>query len=62
MPPMKNMPIPPKAAIRPHEMTIHGHTRVDNYYWLNERDRGLGVFAETVTQEDEGKKFIIHFR
>ena len=24
--------------------------------------RGLGVFAETVTQEDEGKKFIIHFR
>ncbi|MCQ2315326.1 MAG: S9 family peptidase [Bacteroidales bacterium] len=21
----------------PHEMTIHGHTRVDNYYWLNER-------------------------
>ena len=22
----------------PHEMTIHGHTRVDNYYWLKERD------------------------
>lgn len=22
----------------PHEMTIHGHTRVDNYYWLNERE------------------------
>ena len=32
------MPTPPKAAIRPHEMTVHGHTRVDNYYWLNERD------------------------
>ena len=29
---------PPKAAVRPHEMTIHGHTRVDNYYWLNERE------------------------
>jgi oligopeptidase B len=22
----------------PHEMTIHGHTRVDNYYWLKERE------------------------
>lgn len=22
----------------PHEMTIHGHTRVDNYYWLNDRE------------------------
>ena len=22
----------------PHKMTIHGHTRVDNYYWLNERE------------------------
>ncbi len=29
---------PPKAAIHPHEMTMHGHTRVDNYYWLNERE------------------------
>ena len=30
--------IPPKAAIRPHAMTMHGHTRIDNYYWLNERE------------------------
>ena len=29
---------PPKAAVHPHEMTMHGHTRVDNYYWLNERE------------------------
>ena len=29
---------PPVAAIRPHTMTMHGHTRVDNYYWLNERE------------------------
>ena len=35
---MKNTLIPPKAAIRPHEMTMHGHTRIDNYYWLNERE------------------------
>lgn len=28
----------PVAKIIPHEMTIHGHTRVDNYYWLNQRE------------------------
>lgn len=35
---MKNTFSPPKAAIRPREMTVHGHTRIDNYYWLNERE------------------------
>lgn len=29
---------PPKAARRPHRMTMYSHTRIDNYYWLNERD------------------------
>ena len=29
---------PPKAAIRPHALTMHGHTRIDDYYWLNERE------------------------
>jgi len=28
---------PPVAKKIPHEMTLHGDTRVDNYYWLNER-------------------------
>lgn len=35
---MNTFPNPPKAAIRPHAMTMHGHTRIDNYYWLNERE------------------------
>ena len=35
---MKSNIIPPKAAIRPHAMTMHNHTRIDNYYWLNERE------------------------
>lgn len=35
---MNNFLTPPKAAIHPHEMTAHGHTRIDNYYWLNERE------------------------
>ncbi len=29
---------PPLAAAVPHEMEIHGDVRVDNYYWLNQRD------------------------
>jgi oligopeptidase B len=29
---------PPKAEIIPKALTLHGQTRVDNYYWLNERD------------------------
>lgn len=31
-------PVPPVAETQPHEMTIHGSTRIDNYYWLNERE------------------------
>jgi oligopeptidase B len=29
---------PPVAKIIPKELTAHGDTRIDNYYWLNERD------------------------
>jgi len=29
---------PPIAEKKPHEMTIHGHTRTDNYFWLKERE------------------------
>ncbi|NQT79201.1 MAG: S9 family peptidase [Candidatus Aminicenantes bacterium] len=29
---------PPVAEKIPKELTIHEHTRVDNYYWLNERE------------------------
>lgn len=29
---------PPMAKKIPKELTIHGDTRVDNYYWLNERE------------------------
>jgi oligopeptidase B len=28
----------PVAKIIPEELTAHGHTRIDNYYWLNQRD------------------------
>ena len=28
---------PPRAAQRPHQLTTHGHVRVDEYFWLKER-------------------------
>ena len=51
---MKSLPTPPKAAIRPHEMTVHGHTRVDNYYWLNERENPEVIaYLEAENQYEE---------
>ncbi len=32
------MPLTPSVPQRPHPITRHGDTRVDPYYWLNERD------------------------
>ena len=31
-------PQPPAASKIPKELVAHGHTRTDNYYWLNERE------------------------
>ncbi len=31
-------PQPPRPAKKPYKMEIHGHIRVDDYYWMNERD------------------------
>jgi oligopeptidase B len=30
--------VPPVAKRIPHELTAHGRTRIDDYYWLRERD------------------------
>ncbi|MEM9916793.1 MAG: S9 family peptidase [Bacteroidota bacterium] len=30
--------LPPKAEKQAKELSIHGDTRIDNYYWLNERE------------------------
>jgi oligopeptidase B len=29
---------PPVAERRPHELVAHGHARVDDYYWMRDRD------------------------
>ena len=32
------MPTPPTVPQRPHDITRHGDTRVDPYYWLMDRE------------------------
>jgi oligopeptidase B len=34
----KVMATPPKAEKIPHKLVTHNHQRIDNYYWLNQRD------------------------
>ncbi len=36
---------PPIAQQKPHELTKHDNTRIDNYYWLNERRENPEVIA-----------------
>ena len=31
-------PEPPVARVIPEQLETHGHTRIDNYYWLNQRE------------------------
>ena len=32
------MPTPPIALQRPHPITQHGQTRLDDYFWMRDRD------------------------
>jgi oligopeptidase B len=42
---------PPKAEKIKKELSLHGHTRIDNYFWLNERDNP--AVLEYLTKENE---------
>src|SRR6056297_1395892 len=52
---------PPDAQKKPKELTIHGDTRIDNYYWLNDRDnpevieylKAENKYAESVLKPTE---------
>jgi protease II len=48
---------PPAAEIIPQNLTTHGHTRVDNYYWLNERDNPKVI--EYLEAENEYTKAVM---
>jgi oligopeptidase B len=54
-----NTPAPPLAKIIPHELTALGHTRVDNYYWLNDREN-TEVIAYLQAENDYTKSFLKH--
>src|SRR5437588_782301 len=45
---------PPVAKIVPQEMTVHGHTRTDNYFWLRERaDPDVLAYLEAENQHTD---------
>ncbi|WP_313885198.1 hypothetical protein, partial [Vibrio parahaemolyticus] len=43
---------PPKAKRIPHAMTLHGDTRIDNYYWLRDDERARPDVLEYLHAEN----------
>ena len=35
---MNELKLPPTCDKQPHTLTIHNDERIDNYYWLNDRE------------------------
>lgn len=54
---IEKKPIPPLAKKIKKELTIHGHTRIDNYYWLKERENSAVI--EYLTAENEYLKEVM---
>lgn len=50
----------PIAQKIPHEMTIHGHTRNDHYYWMNNRD-SEEVLKHLQVENDYSKAYFQEF-
>ena len=42
----------PKANRIPHAMTLHGDTRIDNYYWLRDDTRSQPDVLHYLKQEN----------
>jgi len=49
----------PIAKKIPKELTLHGHTRIDDYYWLRDRDNPE-VMAYLEAENDYAKKAMAH--
>ncbi|MCE0798695.1 oligopeptidase B [Buttiauxella sp. S04-F03] len=45
--------MPPKAKKIPHTMTMHGDTRIDNYYWLRDDERSDAQVLDYLHQEND---------
>lgn len=52
----QNEPMPPVAEKVPYEMTSHGQTRVDNYYWMK-----LSDVQKNAIQKDEQTQKVLDF-
>ena len=51
----------PRAEKRPHEMTLHGITRVDDYYWLRDDERSdPDVIAYLESENEHFEKAMAH--
>lgn len=50
---------PPVAKIIPKELVTHGHSRIDNYYWLNERENPE-VIAYLEAENEYAEKTLEH--
>nr|WP_231571529.1 MULTISPECIES: S9 family peptidase [Xenorhabdus] len=45
--------VPPMAKKQPHAITIHGDTRIDNYYWLRDDNRQDKEVIDYLTAENK---------
>ncbi len=45
--------MPPKAKRIPHAMTLHGDTRIDNYFWLRDDERSRPEVLVYLREENE---------
>ena len=50
---------PPVARVVPHELEVHGQVRVDNYYWLRERENP-DVIAYLNAENDYSEQALAH--
>lgn len=55
----QNSNTPPIAKKIPHEMTIHDHTRVDNYYWMRDDERKDPEVINHLKAENAYKKTML---
>jgi len=49
---------PPDATKKPKQLTMHGDTRIDNYYWLNQRDNPEVI--DYLEKENEYKEAVLN--
>lgn len=51
--------MPPKAKRIPHAMTLHGDTRIDNYFWLRDDNRAEPEVLDYLHQENDYGKSVM---